>query len=51
MCADRDDGPPTPSAEPGAGLEPEGVTHELDPEWDEVFGWSYGQRAWNIGCG
>jgi hypothetical protein len=24
---------------------------QLDPEWDEVFSWSYGLRLWNVGCG
>jgi hypothetical protein len=23
----------------------------LEPEWDETFGWSYGRRVWNVGCG
>jgi hypothetical protein len=34
------------SDEPAAG---HGV--ELDPEWDAIFAWSYGPRAWNVGCG
>jgi hypothetical protein len=31
--------------------EPEAAPAELDPEWDAVFAWSYGPRAWNVGCG
>jgi hypothetical protein len=33
------------------GLTVREVPQELDPEWDEVFNWSYGPRLWNIGCG
>jgi hypothetical protein len=28
-----------------------GHDNELDPEWDAIFAWSYGPRAWNVGCG
>lgn len=23
----------------------------LDDEWDDAFGWTYGRKLWNVGCG
>ena len=30
---------------------PDGDVLVLEAEWDEAFGWSYGRRVWNVGCG
>jgi len=51
MHAERDDRPRTPSTTSDPGLEPRDVARELDPDWDDVFAWSYGPRLWNLGCG
>ncbi len=35
----------------GSALLADDVPHELDPDWDEAFHWSYGPRLRNVGCG
>ena len=37
---------PAPSSSPS-----DRVADALEPEWDEMFGWSYGRGVWNVGCG
>jgi hypothetical protein len=34
-----------------AAYSPSDRAEALEPEWDEMFGWSYGRRVWNVGCG
>lgn len=48
MGVDASDADPAPTPQ---GLEVADVARDLDPEWDDVFAWSYGQRLWNVGCG
>ena len=51
MHAERDDRPRTSLTPPDSGLEPRDVARALEPDWDDVFAWSYGPRLWNLGCG
>ena len=51
MHVEPDDRPRTPVTTSETGLESRDVARTLDPDWDDVFAWSYGPRLWNVGCG
>lgn len=50
-CRMNDPGVTEPIAPRVEGAPGDDPPQALDPEWDAVYGWSYGRAFWNVGCG